>query len=161
MSTLISKYLKYCLIGLCLISLSSCYQYEEVEIKEIKSVKFVELSEKGLVVESEIKLYNPNNYNIKILKSNFDVYVKDLKVGTARIDNKLNIEKDSERYYNLIIKSDYKDINESAIPKLIALTALGSDKIPVKIDGYLVGKVFLIRKKIEIEKEELVPLKLF
>ena len=52
-------------------------------------------------------------------------------------------------------------MSKGAVPKLIAITAMGGNDIPVKIDGYVEGKVFLFKKKYHFVKEENVPLDLF
>lgn len=141
--------------------ISACFRYEEVEITDIKSIKFIELSSEGLTVESTIKLLNKNNYDIDVVKSNFEVYVKDIKIGNAHLGDAINVEKNSEKYYTLNIKSDYKELSKGEIPKLIAITAFSGNQLPVKIDGYVIGKVFFFKKKYHFVKEEKVPLDLF
>lgn len=143
------------------ILLTSCFNYEEVEIKDIKSVKLVEFSDKGLTVESEIKIFNPNNFDIKVVNSEFDVSVEGDKICKSRINNTLEIPKNSEEYHRLIMRSDYKDLEPGVFPKLIAITAMGSDKIDFKVEGFITGKAFLFKKKVEIKHEGKVPLKLF
>jgi hypothetical protein len=44
---------------------------------------------------------------------------------------------------------------------LLSLTAGSKERIDFKIDGYIVGKAFMISKKVEVHHEGLVPLKLF
>jgi len=143
------------------ILLSSCFKYEEVEIKDIKSVKLLEFSDKGLTVESEIKISNPNNFDIKVVNSEFNVSVQGDKICKSRIDNKLDIPKNSEAYHTLIMRSDYKDLEPGVFPKLIALTSMSSDKINFKVDGFITGKAFMFTKKVEVSHEGKVPLKLF
>jgi len=87
--------------------------------------------------------------------------VKDIKIGNAHLGDAINVEKNSEKYYTLKIKSNYKDLSKGAIPKLIAITAFSGNQLPVKVDGYVVGKVFLFKKKYHFVKEENVPLDLF
>jgi len=38
---------------------------------------------------------------------------------------------------------------------------MGSDKINFKVDGFIVGKAFLFKKKVEVSHEGIVPLKLY
>ncbi len=152
---------QFSILMLIAVCLTSCFSYEEVEIKDIKSVKLKEFSAEGLIVESEIKLYNPNGFDIKVVNSDFDVYVKGSKICKSRIDNKISIPKESEEYHTLIFKSEYKDLADGALPKLIAITAMGEEEIDFKVDGFITGKAYLFKKKVEISHEGKVPLKLF
>lgn len=154
-------FLSIFVINFLIISSIGCISYEEVEITDIQSVKVLKLSTKGISVESTIKLLNKNSYDIKVVDSDFEVFVKDVKVGNAHLEDAINVESNSEKYYTLQLKSDFKDMSKGAVPKLIAITAMGGNDIPVKIDGYVEGKVFLFKKKYHFVKEENVPLDLF
>lgn len=143
------------------ISLSSCFKYEEVTIKDIKTVKLIEFSEKGLIVESEIKIINPNSYKLSIVDSEFDVFIKNKLLAKARIDNDINIPKNSSEYHKVVLKSDYKDFANGALVNMLALTMSGNDKVKFKVEGFIVGKAFLFKKKVEVSHEDVVPLKLF
>lgn len=145
---------------LLIISLSSCVNFEEVKITGIKSVKLLEFSDKGLLVESEIQISNPNGIDLSVVDSNFDVYVKDKKLARAFIDSKLEVPKNSNEYHKVVLKSDYKDLANGALSNMMALT-MGSDQIRFRVDGFIVGKAFFIRRKVKVSHEATVPLKLF
>ena len=151
----------YPVILLISIVLTSCFQYEDVEIKDIKSLKLLEFSDKGLVVESEIQIINPNNFEITVVNSEFEVYVQGSKICKSSIDNEVKIPKNSEDYHTLIMKSDYKDMAEGAFVKLIAITAMDTDNIDFKVEGSITGKAFIFKKKVDVSHEGKVPLKLF
>ncbi len=155
-----AKSLRLSFLFLLLLSLSSCFKYEEVTIERVKSVKLLEFSDKGLVVESEIQITNPNNYKLGVVDSEFDVYVKGKRLAKARIDNELSIPKNSSEYHTVVMRSDYEDFADGALMNMLAIT-MGGNKIKFKVDGYIVGKAFLMRKKVKISHEEEVPLKLF
>lgn len=154
------KFFKVSALFLFIISFSSCLSFEEVKITDIKSVKLLEFSDKGLLVESEIKIENPNGMNLSVVDSNFDVYIKEKKLARAFIDSDLKIPKNSAEYHTVILKSEYKDLASGALTNMLALT-MGSDKIHFKVDGFIVGKAFFIRKKVKVSHEATVPLKLF
>ncbi|MFT5666891.1 MAG: LEA14-like dessication related protein [Vicingaceae bacterium] len=150
-------------IGLFLIltvSLSSCWQYEEVTITNIKQVKLVKFSEKGLVVESQIKIKNPNGFKLSVVDSEFDIYVKGNKLAKASIDGKVSIPKNSEEYHTVVMRSKYEDFADGALVNMLALT-FGSREVDFKVDGYVTGEVFFIKKKVRVTHEERVPLKLY
>ncbi|MFT6167853.1 MAG: LEA14-like dessication related protein [Vicingaceae bacterium] len=152
------KFYKFSVVLTLLLSFSSC-TYEEVEITEIKYVKLVEFSPKGLVVESEIKIKNPNGFQLSMVDSEFDIYIKGSKLAKASVDNKIKIPKNSEEYHKVVMKSDFEDFADGALIQMLGLT-LGSKEVDFKIDGYVTGKVFFIKKKVHVSHEEKVPLKL-
>jgi LEA14-like dessication related protein len=161
MSNTLHKGLKTVSLFLILATtLTSCFNYEEVEITDIKSVKLLEFSDKGLVVESEIQITNPNNFTLSVVDSDFDVYIKNKRIGKAYIDSKVKISKNSSDYHIVVLKSDYEDLASGAMTNLIALT-MGSDKINFKVEGFIVGKAFLFKKKVKVSHEGIVPLKLY
>lgn len=152
---------RYLFIGLILLGLSSCFRIENVEIKEIKSVKLLEFTEEGLLVESEIMVENPNIYDIKVVGSDFKVEVNKAPIGDAQIIGKLNIPAKSSEYHRVKLRSTPKELSANAIPKLIAITAGGKDELDFKVDGFIVGKVWLFKKKVDVAHEGKVDLKLF
>lgn len=143
------------------LSLSSCFKIEEVEITEIKSVKLLEFTDNGLLVESSVKIDNPNNFDIKVVDSEFNVVVNNKKIGKARIDSDLKIPSSSQEYHTLLLRSTNSDLSASAIPNLIAITASGRSKLDFKVDGFIVGKVWWFNRKVEVAHEGKVDLKLF
>lgn len=147
--------------GLFIISLTACIRIEEVEIREIKSVKLLEFSDQGLLVESNIKIYNPNDYDIKVVGSDFNIEVNDHNIGNAHISSKLEIPASSNEFHSLRLKSSYKDLRSGAIPNLIAITASGDDQLDFKVKGEIVGKVWWFKKRVEVGHEGKVDLKLF
>ncbi len=149
---------KFSVILILILSFSSC-AYEEVEITDIKYVKLIEFSQKGLVVESEIKIKNPNGFQLSMVDSEFDIYIKGSKLAKDNVDNNIRIPKNSDEYHKVVMKSNFEDFADGALVRLLGLT-LGSKEIDFKVDGYVTGRVFLIKKKVHVSHEEKVPLRL-
>ncbi|MDA9312353.1 LEA type 2 family protein [Vicingaceae bacterium] len=149
---------KFSIILILILSFDSC-TYEEVEITDIKYVKLVEFSQKGLVVESEIKIKNPNGFQLSMVDSEFDIYIKGSKLAKANVDNNIRIPKNSEEYHKVMMKSNFEDFADGAMIRLLGLT-LGSKEIDFKVDGYVTGRAFFIKKKVRVSHEAKVPLKL-
>ena len=146
---------------LLLLFTTSCVKIEEVEIQDIKSIKLLDFSDLGLVVESVVQISNPNSLDIKVVDSGFDVYVKGTKICFAQIDGIVDIPGNSTDYHTLILRSSYKDLSSNAIPLLLSLTAGSKENIDFKVDGFIVGRAFFISKKVEVSHSGQVPLKLF
>lgn len=149
---------KFSIILILILSFNSC-TYEEVEITDIKYVKLVEFSQKGLVVESEIKIKNPNGFQLSMVDSEFDIYIKGSKLAKANVDNNIRIPKNSKEYHKVMMKSNFEDFADGAMIRLLGLT-LGSKEIDFKVDGYVTGRAFFIKKKVRVSHEAKVPLKL-
>lgn len=141
--------------------LSSCVNYDEVEIKEIEEVKLVSFSDKGLIVDSKVKLSNPNIFDIQVVDSKLDVIVQGRAIGSTKIDGKLVLPSKSEEFHTLRLKSSFEDLGKDALMNLVAITAENSDQINFKFEGYIVGKVFFIKRKVEISHEDSTKLRLF
>lgn len=139
------------------ILLISC-GYKEVELKEIQSVKLEEFSSDGLIVKSKVVIYNPNSFKIKVSNSNIDIFLKNQAIGSAKIDNAVTLAANSTEEHTIIFKSEYKDLNTTALPMLIGLTAFGNKELDFKFKGTVTGKVFLFTKKVEIEHQEKIRL---
>lgn len=154
------KWFRLTAVVIIVLSFSSCLTFEEVTITDIKSVKLLEFSDKGLLVESEIQITNPNSMNLSVVDSEFNVFIKNKKLAKAYIDSDLKIPKNSSEYHTVLMRSDYKDLADGALSNILALT-MGRDNIQFKVEGFIVGKAFLLRKKVKVSHEATVPLKLF
>ena len=154
------KWFRLSALLIIVLSLSSCLTFEEVTITDIKSVKLLEFSDKGLLVESEIQITNPNNMDLSVVDSEFNVFIKNKNLAKAYIDSDLKIKKNSNDYHTVLMRSDYKDLADGAMSNMLALT-MGRDNIQFKVEGFIVGKAFLLRKKVKVSHEATVPLKLF
>lgn len=140
---------------------TSCVNYDEVEIKEIEEVRLVSFSDKGLIVDSKIKLSNPNAFDIKIVDSKLNVIVQGRQIGSTKIDGKLVLSANSEEFHTLRLKSSFEDLGKNALANLVAITASNSKQINFKFEGYIVGKVFLFKRKVDINHEDSTVLKLY
>ncbi|MAY84320.1 MAG: hypothetical protein CMP59_09340 [Flavobacteriales bacterium] len=147
--------------AMVLLGFSSCIKIEDVEIKEIRSVKLLEYSEEGLTVESEIQINNPNSYDIEVTQSEFKVQVNEYAIGDAKIISDLKIPESSSDFHTVKLRSSHKDLKSTAIPHLIAITASGKDKLDFKVDGFIEGKVWFFKRKVDVAYEGEVDLELF
>ncbi|MEX2380100.1 MAG: LEA type 2 family protein [Vicingaceae bacterium] len=146
-------------IATCLL-LSSCVNYDKVEIKEIKEVNLVNFSDEGLIVDSKVKISNPNAFDIKVVDSKLDIIVQGRPIGSAKIDGKLILPSKSEAFHTLRLKSNFDDLGKNALVNLLAITASNNNQIDFKFEGYIVCKVFIFKRKVEISHEDSTLLKL-
>lgn len=146
------------LLAIFLASLSSCVDYDEIEIQEIKSVKLIDISDKGLLVESEVKINNPNSFSVSIVDSDIRFSIKGVEMGSAFIKDKLKLKNNTAQYYTLQLESKFKDMGPGYLGKLLQISSGNNKNVKFKFEGFIVGRVFLIKHKVEVDYSGNVPL---
>ncbi len=143
-----------------IISLSSCVNYDEIKIQEIKSVRVLEFSNEGVLVEVDLKINNPNPYVVTITDSKLKFYFRDIRVGNTSIKNKLKLKNNTTQLYIVQLKGDFEDVKISSFGNILGVLSSSSKEIKFEIDGYIVGKVFLVKHKVNVDYKGRVPLEL-
>jgi len=142
-------------ITLSTLLFSSC-EVQEVTFSGIENIKVNELSQKGIDIDITAKIKNPNNTSFTVYKSNVDVEVGGINLGTARLTKKVRVKANAEQSYTFNVKSDLSKLNVLQLPNLLNMFAKRS--VNVKLNGKLkVGK-FLLRKAFKIALDKNVPL---
>lgn len=141
-------------------SFSSCVKYDEIEIQEIRSVKVLEFSNDGVLVEVDLKINNPNPYVVSITDSKLKFSFRNNKVGNTSIKNKLKLKNNTAQFYTVQLQGDFTDIKTSPIGSLLGLLTSSNKNVDFGIDGYIVGKVFLVKHKVNVDYKGKVPLEL-
>jgi len=140
-------------IGAILVALISCTPYQEVDIIKIGDYDVQNLSTSNVDLVVKMEVNNPNTYNIRIKKSDFDLFVDGSKVGKAKMANDVVIEKKTQKEYDLVLKANPSDISSKLMSNVMGL--LGKKKVKVGIKGKVKAKVFgLVGKKFDVEEEE-------
>ena len=147
---------KYLTITLLAFTLSSCLEYKEVQVVEVIDVGVKDISVNGVAVEVEMQIKNPNNYNIKIIGSNLNLFLKENKMGTANLKNKVTLKKKSTAVYRFNLQSNFNDLALGSIPVLIGLITQNS--VEVHIVGDIKAQAKGISKKVPIDFTEKVKL---
>lgn len=142
------------------VGLSSCVNFEEVEITDIKQIKVEEFGSKALTMAAEIKIENPNSFSIKLVDSEFDLFIKNEKIGKGRIISDLKLPNESNEYYDIKIRSEFSDLKANTLMSLMRSSIFAQQKVPFKVKGFVKGKALMITKKIELEHSGEVPIKL-
>lgn len=153
------KYKQYFYLPLIVLLLTSCLKFEEVEIKDIKQIKFEEFGNQSLTLAADIKIENPNSFSISLVDSEFDLYIKDEKIGVGEIISDLKLPSQSNAYYDVMIKSEFSELKANTIVSLMQASLFSKKKIPFRVSGFIKGKALMITKKIELEHSGEVPIK--
>jgi LEA14-like dessication related protein len=138
-----------------IVFLTSCFDYEDVEFKGVQNIGLEDRSGGNITVRIDMKVNNPNNYNIKIKKSSLDVFVNGSKVGHTKMKNNTVLKKNQQDVYPLYLTLSEKELKSSA---LSSIGSLLTGKMKVRIKGEIKAKVYSIGKKVPIDVEEPVNL---
>ena len=135
--------------------LTSCFDYEDVEFKGVQNIGLDDRSGGTITVRIDMKVNNPNSYNIKINKSSLDVFVNGSKVGKTKMKNNIVLKKNHQDVYSLYLTLSEKELKRSA---LSSIGSLLTGRMKVRIKGEIKAKVYGIGKKFPIDVEEPVNL---
>jgi LEA14-like dessication related protein len=149
----VAIYLSFLLI---ILSAIGCLSYKEVKVIEVTDVGVKQFTAKGVEVEVAMQIKNPNNYNIKIVDSDLELFVKGSRIGTATIDNKITLPKKSNQIHRFIIKSSLKDMGANIFPLL--MTVIGGGTIDLQIKGDVKATAKGIGKRFPVDFTEKVKL---
>jgi len=137
-----------------LISLMFCScEIEDVDFKGIENFKVLKQDMDDIVVRFDMRVNNPNKFNIKIAKTSLDIYINGNKVGKAKMKEGIKILKKKEDAYPVYLKTNGKDVMKGMMGSLGSL--FGGD-VKVRIKGNVKAKVYGIGKKFEIDEEQSV-----
>lgn len=146
------------LLALLMIGMNGCFDYYDVEFKGVQNVSVVERTENDLKLQVDVRINNPNTYNIKIKKSVFDIYINDRLVGKTNLAEKVILKKKTEDVYGIVLNANARDLLKAAMGSLGGLMK-GTVKIGIK--GDVKGSVYGVTKKVPIDVEENINLKEF
>jgi len=137
---------------LCLLFVfSSCLSYTDVEVIEIKDIKLVEFSSKGMVVDIDVQIKNPNNYKISVVNTDLNISLNRRNMGKAEIKGGLVLQKNSTNIHKITAKLSGKQLGGAM--SLLLSSALGNPMV-IGIKGSITAKAKLLRKKIDVDFTE-------
>lgn len=149
---------RYILLLLLAISFSSCIEYDDVEFLGVENYSFDKVSTDIINIRIDMKVMNPNTYNIKIKKSAFDIFVNDKALGKAHMTDDIKLTKKSTEVHSVVFKTSLKDLSKSLMG---SLGVLFGGKVKVKFKGRVKAKAFGVGKKFDVDFEEAMSMKDF
>lgn len=123
------KYILCLLLTLFLIT--SC-EVDQPEIKGISNFKINEFNKDEISFDIDVTAYNPNNYKIKVRKSELKFYLNDVFVGNAQLRQKYSMDKKDTTISNVPVTII---LNKNVYASLIKMVAGG--KVKLKLEGPL------------------------
>lgn len=150
------RFLRVFLLLGTMISFQGCFDYEDIEFKGVQNVSVLERTDKVVKLQLDVKVDNPNKFNIKVKKSTMDIYINDKYVGKTTLDDKIVLKKKTEDVYAVVLNADPKDLLKAAMGSLGGLL---KGTVTVRLEGDVKGSVYGISKKVPVEVEEKIDLK--
>ncbi len=69
------------LVLITIVSLSSCFEYEDVDFKGIQDFSLADRTKENILIRLDLKVNNPNTYNITIKPTTLDVFINGKNAG--------------------------------------------------------------------------------
>lgn len=131
-----------------------CMRYNEVELVGVREARLTRFDARGLAATITAEVHNPNNFRIKVMDPDMDLYVNGIAMGKAYLDSVITLEPNSTRAYSIPVRAD---IAQAGLLPLLMTSALnGSVKLGIK--GTVVGKARALRKRFPFELEQQIDL---
>lgn len=140
------------LFGL-LLAFSSC-RFNEVKYEGVSSISNVKKEGKRVSFDADLRIDNPNNYNIVVSPSELDVFLKGKKLGTIYLTKRVKLKKKMEGVYTTSMEIQL----EGGSLLTVASSALFG-KIELTLNGKIrVGNGFIAKKfKVDESKDINLP----
>ncbi len=145
----------FLLVGM-MISLQGCFDYEEILFKGVQNVSVIERNDKEVKIQIDVKVDNPNKFNVKVKKSIMSIYVNEKFVGKTELDEKIVLKKRTEDVYAVVLKADPKELVKAAIGSLGGLL---KGNVTVRLKGDVKGSAYGVAKKVPVDIEQVIDLK--
>lgn len=147
------------LLFLCAITLlfSSCLTQKVVEYKGIENVSYKSENNTPQIT-FDLVINNPNNWGLRLSDLNSQVFVADHMIGNALLQNTIKIKRKSDVYIPISLNLSMSDVI-ALIPTGLSLFGKKS-KVNTAVDGDLVLKKFLFKKKYKVNFKQDISLDL-
>lgn len=142
-------------IPLLFLFFTSCFTYHEVDVLSVGEYRISNVTKDNVNVSINMEVNNPNGYNIRLKKTDLDLYVEGEKVGIATITEDVVLKKRTQEKYKLTFESNYKELSGSILGRLPSL--LRKSTIKVGLKGKVKAKAnWFLGKKFDLDVEESV-----
>ena len=151
------KHSLYTFLLSSLLLISGCMEVKEVEFIGIEDAHVEKMSQNDISVEVLVKIKNPNNFNIKIVKSDLDILMKGKPIGKAVIQDRIVLKKNSTDVHKITIKAKLSDIMSGGLAGMLSMFTGGT--LDIQIKGWIKARAKGITKKIDVDHRDQVPLR--
>ncbi|MDQ3191205.1 MAG: LEA type 2 family protein [Bacteroidota bacterium] len=146
----------YILVLFAVVCFTSCSSIEPLTVSKVEKVKLKDFSKNSATLEVTFIIKNPNRYKFKITDNNFNVFLNNAELGSAKIKKKIIIPKKSEDSYTFLIESNFSRLAMASIPSL--LNMFRTKQVELKLVGDVKVKTMGIGKRFPLEIIEKVEI---
>ncbi len=150
------KLLNIATILALILLLSGCLEYEEVDFKGVQNFGIENRTSEQILIRLDIKVENPNTYNITIKPATLDISINGKYAGKTKMKEKIVLKKNTTGVYPLYLQAKTKDIMGALTGSLGAML---SGRVKVGIKGNVKAKAYGVGKKFYLNEEQTVSLK--
>jgi len=129
---------------------ASC-DYSDVEVRSVREIKIEKLDTDGIEINANMKVYNPNNYKIRVTHTDADLFLDGRQAGKAKLLSKVVIPANFDDFINVKVRTDFTAGSMQLIPIIIGASVKRS--LNVKVKGEAKARTFIIGKKFDFEYE--------
>lgn len=148
----------FILAALCMVLISSCKLYTDVEFKGVKSTKFGSINRQGVTCEIVVEIFNPNPYKITLLNSDVELSLEGQKLGRVELPASAVLDAETKSQLNLsctVPSESIPAIAGSAIGLVFKKDLMLEGKGTLQAKAILISKTFPVEFKQRITKEDL------
>ena len=132
--------------------LTGCIDYDGVVYQGFENVNLGKSNQGMTNISFNIKLDNPNAYNIKIKSSDLTIYLGGKELGDVHLTDRLVIQKQTAKSYPVEVSAKLKDIAKAGIVGLVELAT--KKTISIRYKGFVRASVFGITQKRYIDESK-------
>ncbi len=118
-------------------------------MREIREIKIEKLDKDGIEIRATMKVYNPNNYKIKVQSTDADLFLDGRQAGKAKLLDKVVIPANFDDFVNVRVRTDFTAGSLQLIPIILGASVKRSVNLEVK--GTAKARTFIIGKKFDFE----------
>jgi LEA14-like dessication related protein len=133
--------------------MASCGQYNEIDVRGIRDVKFRGLKQNVVLLSFEVEIDNPNTRKISVIEIDFKAWLNNRELGSFRVTEPIKLVPCSRQTYSVPAEIELRNIADA-----FRIASSGSierllDKL--EVEGKVKGKSFPMRKTLKIERQSL------
>jgi len=99
---------------------------------------------------------NPNKYQISVVDSDLELFIKKDKIGSAKIQKKIVLPKNSTHNHKVVIETGLTDMLSGALPVLLGL--MFDKSIELQVKGEIRARAKSLSKSFPVDFKERVEL---
>lgn len=126
------KILKKILIPFLLILIAACSPIKSPKLIDVNRLEILEDKSDQLILNSDVKVYNPNRFSISSNDVNFNLFLDTLYLGKGSVDDGLMLtRKDTSLIYSSIILKKDQLFSLINLKDSVSLKIVGSSALPL------------------------------